>query len=203
MHKVIIVQGLGKDKNKLIWITKHWRKYGFDPIVYSIGWHDSEQGFIPKLDRLLEFIDKLYEEGNVISLVGTSAGGSAVVNAFTKRKRKIASVVNICGRLRVGTHKGIHSFEARTAPSPAFAESVHMCEQEIEAFTLDDKKRILTIRPLFGDELVPANTVTIDGANNVVIPSGEHVLSIALALSLLFAEVIGFLIKSGAESGQG
>ncbi|KKR15457.1 MAG: hypothetical protein UT42_C0001G0014 [Candidatus Falkowbacteria bacterium GW2011_GWA2_39_24] len=200
-HKVIIVQGLGRDASKLVWITRFWKKYGLNPIVYSVGWHDTEEGFVPKLNRLLDLIDKLFEEGDIVSLIGTSAGGSAVINAFAKRKQQIASVVNICGRLRVGTHKGIHSFEIRTASSPAFAESVRMCEQEIEQLSSDDKDRIMTVRPLLGDELVPADTVIINGAHNVVIPSGEHVLSIALSLSLLSAEMISFLVKSGAESG--
>ena len=57
---------------------------------------------------------------------------------------------------------------------------------------MQDRKKILTVRPFFGDELVPADTVVIQGALNKTVPMGEHVLSIATAL-ILYRPVIAFL----------
>ncbi len=193
MHKVIIVPGLGDETMGLEIITKTWKRQDLNMVTCSMNWRDSREGLAVKLDRLLNLIDEFVRNGNKVSLVGTSAGGSAVLNAFMQRKDSIYRVINICGRLRTGTHKGIHSFETRTASSPAFAESVKMCEKELKNLTSEDKGRIITIRPLFGDELVPANTVTINDVRNITIPTIEHVLSIGLALTLFSRPIIKFL----------
>ena len=56
-----------------------------------------------------------------------------------------------------------------------------------------DKKRIMTIRPLLGDELVPGNTATIIGAQNITLPTGEHLLTIGAALTIFGKRIIDFL----------
>src|SRR3989344_2322048 len=103
LHKVIIIPGLGDDLTKLKWVTKHWPKYGLEPVLHNIQWRSGDKHFRPKLEKLLNTIDDLAIDGNKISLLGTSAGGSAVVNAFCLRKNKIHKVVNVCGRLRKGS----------------------------------------------------------------------------------------------------
>ena len=193
MHKVIIIPGLGDGVRKMEWATRFWKNHGLEPIVYSMEWRNSQQLFDQKLNKLLVLIDQFATQGHDISLVGTSAGGSAALNAFMQRKQVIAHVINVCGRLRVGTHTGIHSFEARTVSSPAFAESVKLCEQGLKTSTPDERKKIMTVRPMFGDEVVPANTVPVEGAQNITIPSGEHVVTIALALTVFAKRIISFI----------
>ena len=193
-HKVIIVPGLGDETRKLEWVTRSWRKHGWHPIIHSMAWRNNKESFREKHARLLALIDQLSGQGSVIALVGTSAGGSAVMNAFMERRNVVSRVVNVCGRLRVGTHTGIHSFEARTASSRAFAESVKQSEEGQATLTLWDKKKILTIKPLLGDEVVPANTTTIPGTKNISIPSSEHVLSIAFTF-ILFSRIIFTFLK--------
>lgn len=100
-----------------------WSRYGLEPRVFALNWRNDED-FAPKLTRLLELIDQLAASGNKVSLIGTSAGGSAVLNAFTKRKDVVQRVVNVCGRLRIGPTTGMRSFTRMTATSPAFAQSV-------------------------------------------------------------------------------
>lgn len=190
-HKVIIIPGLGDGNQKVKWATNHYRKYGLDPLVHNIWWRRGEKHFEPKLHKLTDLIDKLFEEGNKVSLVGTSAGGSAVMNAFVARRKKIYKVVSICGRLRKGSEKGFRSFGAKTAGSVAFKESVLMFEQSEPILTKKDRKRIMTIRALF-DELVPGNTAYIDGANNKRIKSVEHMFSIWMGLSF-YRPLIDFL----------
>src|SRR3989339_1588713 len=127
-HKVIIVPGLGDETNIIRLFTNHWRSHGLEPVIHSVGWHDDKNNFESKLRNIVKLIDKFSKEGSTVSLVGTSAGGSAVLNAFIERKNKIHKVVNICGRLSAGTQKGFRSFEARTNSSPAFAQSIRLCE---------------------------------------------------------------------------
>ena len=87
-------------------------------------------------------IDEIVNNADRISLIGTSAGGSAAVNAFMERKSKIHRVINICGRLRVGPTTGFRSFDSKTKSSPAFTESVRLCERGIEQLPLPDRRKL-------------------------------------------------------------
>lgn len=192
-HKVIIIPGLGDEISKIQFATNHWRNHGLEPVVHSVGWHDGENDFQPKLERLVELIDQLTDKGDIVSLVGTSAGGSAVLNAFIERKDRIHRVVNVCGRLKAGTQRGFRSFEARTASSPAFAQSIKLCEAQ-EAFLSEaDRQKIMTVRAMFGDELVPADTTILRGAFNTQIPTPEHMFTIGMALTVFSKPIILFL----------
>ncbi len=195
-HRVIIVPGLGDDEDKIVWLTNHWRKHGLEPIVYTIGWLDDEKEFQPKLSVLVEMIDQFTKDGDKVSLVGCSAGGSAVLNAFFERKNVVHKVITICGRLRHGNQKGFRSFETRTASSPSFAKSVQLFESREDVLSDNDRQKIMTVRALFGDELVPADTTILRGAYNTVVPTPEHVLSIGMALTLFSRPLITFLTKA-------
>lgn len=190
-HSVIIIPGLGNDTAKLEWATRHWRNHGLEPLIHSVDWHEGE--FQPKLIKLVELIDKLTENGDVVSLVGTSAGGSAVLNAFVERKDKVHRVVNVCGRLRTGAQAGFRSFESRTASSPAFAQSIKLLESREDTLTERDRQKIMTVRAMFGDELVPGDTTILRGSYNTQVPTPEHMLSIGAALTVFSKPVILFL----------
>lgn len=191
MHKIILVPGLGDQSAHLRFITKQWKKIGIETIVYPVGWRDGET-FTPKLNRLLKFVDGFVKDGHTVSLIGNSAGGSAVLNIFAARKDIIHRVINICGRVRTGTTKGFRSFENRTSRSLAFAESIKMAEEAEKSFTAKDRAKIMTIRPLF-DELVPDDTLTIQGATNVKIPMIVHSVSIISALTVFSKQIFVFL----------
>lgn len=191
-HHVIIGPGLDGRINQLRFITRNWqRKYGLIPEIIPIIWKDNKP-FKERLTKITDRIDSLVNKGYLVSLVGCSASGSAMLNAFIERKNVINKVVNLDGFLRPGNSRGFRSFERRTAKSPAFRESVLRFEKLESTLTAKDKRKILTVRPLFGDELVPADTVTIQGALNKTVPMGEHILSIATAL-VLYRPIIAFL----------
>jgi len=193
-HYVIIIPGLGYGVKKIQFATYCWRWFGLIPIVHAMNWRDREN-FQPKLARLVELIDRYSKNGNTVSLVGTSAGGSAVVNAYRERKNKIHRVINVCGRLRTGTHKGFRSFESKTKTSPAFAQSIQLSEKRQKDLTKTDRQKIMTIRPLF-DEVVPPDTTVVKGAQNKIILSIGHVLSIALSLTLFSKPLLEFLLDT-------
>ncbi len=194
-HSVIIVPGLGDETKKLEWATNYWQRYSLEPIVHSVGWRDGETEFQPKLQGLVDLIDELADKGDKVSLVGTSAGGSAVCNAFIERRNTVHRVINVCGRLRAGTQKGFRSFEVRSATSPAFAQSIKLFESRETTLTDDDRRKIMTVRAMFGDELVPGDTTILRGAYNTRIPTPEHVFSIGMALTLFSKPLIVFLKK--------
>ncbi|PJE62393.1 hypothetical protein COU88_05240 [Candidatus Roizmanbacteria bacterium CG10_big_fil_rev_8_21_14_0_10_39_6] len=192
-NTVIIIPGLGDNTRVLEIMTLHWKKHGLMPYVHSVGWRNNKDSFGIKLQELVSLIDHFLKRKDTVSLVGTSAGGSAALNAFFKRKRVIHRVVSICGRSRLGPTAGFRSFANMTKTSPAFAESVRMCDKREKSLTEADKKKIMTVRAQIGDELVPPETATISGALNIQVPMVEHVLSIGSALTLFSKPIIDFL----------
>jgi hypothetical protein len=194
LHFVIIIPGLGDDRaGSRAWIqslTSHWKNRGLETVIHVVNWRDGES-FQPKLAQVVGLIDVLAQKGKV-SLVGTSAGASMAFNAFNERKNIVHKAVNICGRLRAGNHT-VRSLDRMARTSVAFKESVLTFEQLELTLTKRDRKRLMTIRPFFGDELVPSDTANLAGAVNNWIYTPEHGLSISL--SLKFAEpIISFLV---------
>jgi len=190
-HKVIIGPGLGGDLKNIFRLTKNWQeKYGLQPITVPIIWKDGKL-FSPKLKQITDLIDRFANHGDEVSLVGCSASGSAMLNAFIERKDKIHRVVNNGGFLRPGNRTGYRSFEKRSAQSPAFRESVLRFVELEPTLAPADRAKILTVRPLW-DELVPPETVVISGAMNTTVPMIEHVLGLGLAL-VKYDPVIMFL----------
>lgn len=191
-HYVIFIPGLGNDTNIIRIATLFWRKYNLKPLVYPFNWHEKNTNFQRNLSKLSNLISKLSQDQCKVSLVGCSAGGSVALNAFYENN-KVSKIVNVCGRLRKGTQKGFRSFTARTKSSKLFAESVELCEERTDSLSEVDRKMIMTIRPLLGDELVPGNTTTINGAKNITLPTGEHLITIGVSLTIFAKRIINFL----------
>lgn len=193
-HALIIIPGLGDDADKLTFVTKHWKKkYNLETIPHLIPWIDNGENFEQKLDRLIEKIDALHEDGNKISLLGTSAGGSCAINAYCKRRDKIAKVINVCGRLKKGEHV-FPTLDVAARKSPSFKQSVLLCEENLKSLNDRDRKKILTIRSYF-DEIVPVSLIPIDGAHNIRIFSVEHLISISLAMTLYSKRIVDFILR--------
>lgn len=175
MKTVIVVSGLGDHD----W---RWSKYGnwdgIKMVKFETKWKSAEN-YSNKLKRLV----KLINSKQVVSLLGTSAGGSLVINAWERSKKRVKKVVIVCGRLKRGSIKGWQGFETQTKSCPAFAESVVNCERIINKLSANDRKLMMTIRAGWGDELVPRETATIDGARNETVPCWGHGLSIGLVLT--------------------
>ena len=197
--KVILVLGLG-DREVPKFFIRWWKRWGLTIVLFQARWR-SKEAYENKLARLIELIDYESVKEN-ISLIGTSAGGSLVINAFSKRKYKIIRVVGVCSRLRKGNLKGYSGFEQRTAGYDAFAESVVSSEKNIKLLTTVDKLKIMTIKAWI-DELVPSNTSTIDGVKNVILPSAEHMISIGLSLTLFSRSIREFLHQNKSETRAG
>ncbi len=195
-HEVLIVPGLGDRTNWLEWMARDWaQKYGINLQPHVMPWSGNEQTFQPKLERFLTRIDSLTKEGRRVSLIGTSAGGSAVINAFTQRQNDLHKVVNVCGRLRTGG-VAYPPLEHVAEKHPAFMESLYMLEEAEKSLDYDARQNILTVRPLF-DEVVPVSTMTVEGACNVQIISVEHMINIATAMTIYSGNITKHLLSEG------
>jgi len=192
-NHVIIIPGLGNRVALHAWATNSWKRFGITPHVFDVRWKTEEKGFSEKLTRALTLVDSLSNKNIRISLVGNSAGSSFALNIFGERKNKISRIIVNCGRMREGDWPWF-TFNQATMQSPSFQESV-LKAQELEKFlTTSDRKKILTLRPLF-DEVVPPFTVPIRGAQNKITCSVEHSLSISLNLTLFKRQILDFIMK--------
>lgn len=187
-HHLIFVPGLGDNVPPFTWAVNRFKSDIFIPHIHEAPWRPPGEGFKPKLERLLSLIDQLSKDGQV-SLIGISAGGSLVLNAYLQRKNQITKVVNIAGRLRAG---GIPSLDFASRIIPAFRKSVLMFEENEQNLTKTDRNKILTIRGIF-DELVPPQTTILKGAINIQLPLVEHNIIIYSALIFYKKKISTFL----------
>lgn len=161
-----------------------WEKQGCYPHIYLPCWEEG-LSFTPKLRGIIDLIDELTEKGYKVSLIGQSAGGSAVLNAFCERRDRVNGVINITGRLKSGENVRPTLGQAARF-SPAFKESVLLFETKNEPTLTDqDRARIMTIRPWL-DETVPASTVAVRGSTNLIAPIVEHSIGGGL-ISIFYA----------------
>jgi hypothetical protein len=193
---VIIVPGLGGTVDKyapMVWI---WNSlFHFETYIFSVDWY-SRETFDEKMKRLVNIAAKLSSMHTKINLIGSSAGGSFVFNALCEHKYIFNKAINVGGRLCRGPQKGFRSFATRTASSLSFKESVITFEDKNEPkLTNIDRLRLMTVRPLFGDELVPWNTSVLKGATNIFSPTGEHSFSNIMSLTVLSHPLIQFFRK--------
>lgn len=193
INHVIVIPGLGNNVKKHQWVMEEWKKFGIIPHVFDTKWKTEENGFQPKLDQALRLVDSLTNKNTRISIVGNSAGSSFALNIFGERKKQINKIVINCGRVRDGDWPWF-SFDQATKLSPSFRESVLRAQKIEKTFTNIDRKKILTLRPLF-DEVVPPSTVPIYVAKNIIVPSVEHSLSIALNMTLFKKRLIDFILE--------
>ena len=192
---VIYVPGLRDQRfiNKLLIkiISLFWKAQGFKFHIISPRWEEGKS-FLPKLKLITDKIDEL--SGKTVYLIGQSAGGSAVLNAYSQRKSEIAGVVNSTGRLRKGENVR-PSLDHAARFSPAFKESVLLFENTNEStLTSKDRKKIVTIKPLW-DETVPSSTVALKGATNITVPVVEHGFG-GFFIVTLYSPVLAKLLKS-------
>lgn len=154
--------------------------YFWDPkefplhIIYP---HWSEgKSFQKKLQCIVDEVESLTKQFELVSLIGQSAGGSAALNTFAVLRNDVVACVNVTGRLSEGV--GVSpTLTTASKNSPAFYGSVWDFEHRYEpTLSVGDRKRVLTLRPRW-DEIVPAQTVLLQGATNMDIPMIEHVLA--------------------------
>ena len=186
---VILVPGLADRKGIMDYLTRSWKK---DVVVHihPAPWEDMKP-FGHKLEMLLKLIDHCAKHSGKVSLIGVSAGGSLVMNAFCHKKAKIHRVINICGRLREGKNVS-PTLDTAIKGHPSFKNSVLLCEKGLSKLTSLDKAKIMTIRALF-DGTVPTSTTPIVGAINITIPFAFHIFAIGAAFLFYKKSMLQFI----------
>lgn len=167
-----------------------WKFYGYRGHPIALEWETGTE-FAPKLDRLVSKIDELYAGGDKVFLIGSSAGGSAVLNAYAQRLYMVKGVANLSGRLRRGENVK-PTLEEAAKHSEAFEKSVLLFEKINEPTLSEmDRMKVLTITPSF-DRVVPASTVSLKGATNCIAKIPTHSLAGILLPTVFIGMVFEF-----------
>lgn len=188
-HQVIYVPGLGDKHSRLqARIIGSWRRHGIEAHFFKMGWADDEP-YSSKLARLNDKINELAKKGTV-SLVGVSAGASAVLNTYAKRPKDIHRVITICGKiLRPETVQ-----QWRYRANPAFKGSMEMLSSSIASMGGAERDRVLTIKPLW-DGVVNVDDAVLPGAPEKTVPTFGHAFSIVCTI-LFDARSIAKIVKA-------
>lgn len=191
---IVFLHGLGNrvEGTKILIRYSRWSEAGYDYFVPALHWSDG-QDFSSKLASLETSIRDLSSHYQHISVIGLSAGGSLATILKLRHPQTIEKAINVCGRLTSGSATGFRSLKNRSSTSPAFRESVQLCESLLQKADPRDLAHILTLRPRWGDELVPATTAAYPGLITETLPFVEHGLTIALALTLFSPRLKNFL----------
>lgn len=188
-NHVIYIPGIGDQKpHGQDLAIGLWRLYGLTPHYFPLGWADKER-FEPKLARLLDKIDALKKQGHSVSLVGVSAGASAVLNAYSERK-DLSGVVCIVGKIHNPQAVGGRIYHT----NPAFKDSVYRVAASLETLGREERARILSLyTPL--DKTVPPNDSQLQGAKNRKIAGLGHITGIFFAVIFGGPAIASFLKK--------
>lgn len=186
-HHVIYVPGLGDSRtygqdNAI----ENWKKYGLRTHYFPMRWADKEK-FGTKLKRLLAKMDELSQKGDLISLVGVSAGASTVLNAYAKRP-KVHGVVLIGGKVQSPHTIGQKTFDE----NPAFKDSVFMVADSLKLLGPKKVSRIMSIHPLY-DGRVPVADTRIPGAVEKTVPVVGHMFGIFYVIAFRGKLIANFL----------
>ncbi|MGZ6005603.1 MAG: hypothetical protein ACXWLH_05675 [Candidatus Saccharimonadales bacterium] len=187
-HQVIYVPGIQDDIYKIQSLAlKTWWLYGIKVQLYEMPWAGAES-FEPKLQKLLDLVDKYAESGKTVTLIGPSAGASAVLNAYVERKDKIHRVILIAAKIN-----GPETVSDRTYDeNPAFKTSLYLLQNNLKKLTTKDKAKIVSFWSP-GDGYVPFEATTIPGVREEKLPSFKHGYSIFYSITLKAKKIAGLI----------
>lgn len=193
-HVIVYVPGLGDHKlggQKAA--LKLWRVHRIEHEICAPLWMIDEP-WESKLDRLLARIDHHISQGKVVSLVGISAGGAAVMAAFERRLKEVNAVVLICAKSQYPEKLG----SGYTTKNPALKQAVTESARVIANLTDEQKKRILNMHPI-ADPIVPVQETKIPGVKNSRMPAIGHFGGILCAITIWSWQIVGFARKQATN----
>jgi pimeloyl-ACP methyl ester carboxylesterase len=191
---VIYIPGLGDAKATAQHVAiDAWKNLGIEPYVYQMQWADGKP-YKPKIETLLALAKQLRSEGKLVCLVGASAGGSIVINAYAQQPGLFHGVACICGKVRNANNVQPLTYQRNSA----FQESMQRTEDSIKSLSENQRKRILSLHPLY-DPVVPIRDTRVPGAKMRTMAIVGHFLGIAYGLTISSFGIVQFFKKLPAQ----
>ena len=188
-HHVIYVPGLGDN----IWhaqsiAVKFWRFHGVRGHFHAMPWAGEEK-YEPKFQRLLAEIDQYRGQGHKVSLIGASAGASAVINAFIERPGKINGVVVICPKINGPETVSDKSYRE----NPAFKAALYKLQENLPKLAAEQRAKRMLMLYSSKDGTIPYAASTIPGVPEKRLPALRHGWAIMYAITLGVGGLLRFL----------
>lgn len=194
-HTVIYVPGLGdtniSNRKKILGL---WHYKNIELIAHTVKWHIDEP-WTAKLNGLLDSIDKQLALGKSVSLIGESAGASAVMQALQHRADSITAVILLCGKSQ---HPDRLGHQLRRI-NPRLYEAVSGSHTYIQTMSDSAKAKVLNLHPLV-DPVVPVHETKIHGVKNIQMPSFGHAISIVFGMTIWSFKIVKFIRIQGNKS---
>jgi pimeloyl-ACP methyl ester carboxylesterase len=192
-HHVIYVPGILDDIYHIqSCAVKLWRLFGVYGHCHVMPWAGPED-YTAKIQRLQAEIDDYLTRGHRVSLVGASAGASAVLNIYAEHPHDIAGVALICPKIN-------HPETIRQslyAANPAFQTSLALLQTNLSLkLTVASKGRVATYHSP-KDGVVPFEDSRIPGVTEHALPALRHGLAITYAITLGLPGMLGRLKHLG------
>jgi pimeloyl-ACP methyl ester carboxylesterase len=187
-HHVIYVPGIGDDIFLVqSTIIKFWRLFGVYGHCHPMPWAGSGE-YAAKAEALAAYIDKYKAAGHRVSLVGASAGASAVLNAYANRRNEVSKVIYVCAKInRPDTVSAV-----TIGNNPAFKEALAVLQTNVSGFTDADKSHFHSFYSE-KDGLAPYEATHIRGVKETKLPPLRHGLAIIYSLSIGFPKLLRVL----------
>ncbi len=190
-HVILYIPGLG-DKNlggrrKLLSLW-HYKNVSIEicPMYWTV-----DETWQVKLSKLLARVDELHAQGRVVSLIGESAGATAVVQALEQRTSSLNLVILLCGKSQFPERVAA----ARYRDNPALKNALVASSQAVARLTPSQKSMMINLHPLF-DPVVPVPETKIPEVKNIMMPSIGHATSIVFANTLWSWKIVRCIKKS-------
>lgn len=187
---IIYVPGLGGSNVSIQGrIIGMWRLFGVRPVLVQMLWEEHDS-WTDKLQRLIDKIDELTMDGQKISLIGASAGGSAVINAYSMRQSVVIGCVLLSAKVNNPNSIGRHYHDKY----PALKESVDACVESLAKLNSSNRSKIMS-RYAYYDPIVSSSDSIIPGGKNKRIMTFGHSFSIGFQLIFGAPSFLRFLKK--------
>lgn len=178
-HHIIYVPGIQDDRLRgQSLLTSLWRLYGVRGHCHEMPWFGPEP-FEPKMQKLLGRIDSYRAQGHCVSLIGASAGASAVINAYVQRREDISALIYICAKINAPETVSDRTYSA----NPAFKTSMYKLQDNLKELTSEDKAKMHSFYSP-ADQVVPYEATVIPGVAESRLPALRHGEAIIYSLSL-------------------
>lgn len=199
-HSVIYIPGLF---DRVRWVQylqrqalKSWRVFGVQPEVFVMGW-SSDTEFDERIEALLKLIEDRVSQGDAVSLVGASAGASAVLAVLEREPAGIAGAVLICGKI----HRPHVIPDVVFDVNEVFEQGLEEVEDALAVLSASQRTRLLSLRARL-DGIVPPQDSIIEGAVNKAMPVFGHVPGIGFALLRYGRLIAKFCANSVVETSN-
>ncbi len=187
---VIYIPGLGDhDLTRQTNILGFWNWWNVDTEIFQMNWADNRSWEL-KFSELLNRIDTVHKLGIKVALVGVSAGGSAVINAYAARPDAIVGIVSISGKINRPDKIGPKYYQK----NPSFVESAKNSPFSLDKLSEEQRSHILSRYGIY-DPIVNKADSKVPSAKNRTSPTIGHVFTIAFQITLGAPSLLRFLKK--------